>query len=203
MTPEFSEEERKLPFYIMRGSATIGPCRFVRFKPKSVMVMHENVNVHCYVPFSVMRGWRVYEDSLQIAVEGYWVGFGEFWNALERAREAQERWKELGAPQPPAAESEPKEKQMSMSTHVVGFIPPDEKYKARLAAFDACEDAGVEPPAELYHNGERPDDTGAEVEIEDTEAVSEWTDDNGSAGFEVDLTKLPKDVKVIRFYNNW
>jgi hypothetical protein len=36
---------------------------------------------------------------------------------------------------------------MGMSTHVVGFKPPDEKWRKMKAVWDACEAAGTDPPA--------------------------------------------------------
>lgn len=92
---------------------------------------------------------------------------------------------------------------MSMSTHVVGFRKADEQWNKMKAAWLACEAAGASIPDAVYEffGGEYPGDKpGCEVEIED--AVSEW-DDEDCHGYEVDLTKLPKGVKIIRFYNSW
>jgi len=93
---------------------------------------------------------------------------------------------------------------MSMSTHIVGFRPPDEKWNKMKATWLACENAGVPIPKEVeaFFNyvapGDRP---GAEVEIK--AAMREWKDEYDRQGFEVDITKLPPDVKVLRFYNSW
>jgi hypothetical protein len=92
---------------------------------------------------------------------------------------------------------------MSESTHVVGFRPADEKWNKMKAVWNACESAGVEIPKEAMDffdsvaPGDRP---GAEVEL--GEALQEWEDDSRQ-GYELDVTKLPPDVKVIRFYNSW
>jgi len=93
---------------------------------------------------------------------------------------------------------------MGMSTHVVGFRPPDEKWRKMKAAWEACSDAGISPPPEVedFFNGAAPDDAGVEVRVERTEAVSPYTCESGS-GYEVDLTKLPKGVTILRFYNAW
>ena len=93
---------------------------------------------------------------------------------------------------------------MSMSTHVVGFRPADAKWKAMKAIWDACNEADVAVPAEVdrFFNGESPGDKpGAEVKIEGTAAI-EWRDDYRQ-GFELDVTKLPKDVHIVRFYNSY
>lgn len=96
---------------------------------------------------------------------------------------------------------------MGMSTHVVGFKPPDEKWKKMKSAWDACRAANVVPPGEVmdFFNHEPPDDSGVEVSptaLKKTGAVTEWSNDHAS-GYEVDVKKLPADVTVIRFYNSW
>ncbi len=95
---------------------------------------------------------------------------------------------------------------MSMSTSVVGFVPPDKKFKKMLAVYEACELAGVEIPKEVdtFFNGEIPDPSGVVISLSGGEhpAVTAWNDDI-SEGFEVELDKLPKDIKVLRFYNSW
>jgi hypothetical protein len=90
---------------------------------------------------------------------------------------------------------------MGMSTHVVGFLPPDEDWRRKRAAWHACADAGVGPPKELeeFFGYEEPGEHGREVKIHD--AISKWSRDGG-AGYEVDLSRLPPEVKVIRFWNS-
>lgn len=66
--------------------------------------------------------------------------------------------------------------------------------------YEACSKAGVEIPEEVedFFDGEEPGDRpGMEVKI--TDSLEEWEDDSRS-GFEMDVSKLPKDVKKIRFY---
>lgn len=89
---------------------------------------------------------------------------------------------------------------MGMSTNVIGFRPPDQKWKDMKAVWDSCERANAEIPDEVYDffNGEPPDEKGVEVAI----PIEEWSNEAGS-GFEVEISKLPKDVKIIRFYNSW
>lgn len=91
---------------------------------------------------------------------------------------------------------------MSMSSHIVGFRPPDAKWRKMKAAYEACDAAGLDIPDEVasFFNHEAPDDSGVEVEIEDTKAVTEYSAEMRE-GYEVDLTKLPPDVKIIRFFN--
>lgn len=91
---------------------------------------------------------------------------------------------------------------MGMSTHVKGFRPPDDTWVQMKAIWDACESAGVEVPQKVcdFFNGETPDDTGMEIDID--VASSEWRDEYRE-GIEIDLSKLPKGLKVIRFYNSY
>jgi len=99
---------------------------------------------------------------------------------------------------------------MSMSTHVVGFIPPDAKWRAMRDARDACLAAGVPVPEEVedFFGGEEPDPCGREVDLTGLQiapGVSEWSDDYRQ-GYQVDLAELMAahpNVKVVRFYNSW
>jgi hypothetical protein len=94
---------------------------------------------------------------------------------------------------------------MGMSTHIEGVKPPDEKWKKMKAAYDACSAAGVEPPPEVekFFGGEEPDPLGVVVRIEGTAAVLDYAPHDCAEGFEVHIDKLPKDVKVIRFWNSY
>jgi type IV secretory pathway TraG/TraD family ATPase VirD4 len=91
---------------------------------------------------------------------------------------------------------------MGMSTHVVGIKPADEKFNQMRSLWEACEKARVTIPLEVveFFGGETPDEAGVIVDLEN--AVQPWRDDSAD-GYEVDITKLPKDVKIIRFYNSW
>ena len=89
---------------------------------------------------------------------------------------------------------------MSMSTHVLGFRPPDEKWLAMQAVWDACTAAGIEVPksVDAFFGGMPPDKSGVEVEI-----LCHGYHDDGRDGFEIDIRELPKDVTVLRFFNSW
>ena len=86
---------------------------------------------------------------------------------------------------------------MSKSMHVVGIRPLSQKWKNMKAAFDACRVAGVEVPEEVLGFFKNPDSLGVRVPI----TVSEYSGD-GEEGYEVCIEDIPKDVKVIRFYNS-
>jgi hypothetical protein len=92
---------------------------------------------------------------------------------------------------------------MSMSTRVVGFRPADETWTQMKNIWDTCKVAGVEPPERVlaFFQGDYPGDKpGMEVDIE--AALTEWSAGTQS-GFELDITKLPPSVNILRFYNSW
>ena len=92
---------------------------------------------------------------------------------------------------------------MGMSTTIVGFRSADDLWNKHKAVWDACAQAQVPVPkeTETFFDGEEPGDRpGAEVSIEG--AYKDWGN-SWAQGYEVDVSKLPKDVKIIRFYNSW
>lgn len=93
---------------------------------------------------------------------------------------------------------------MGMSTWVCGFRAPDERWRTMKNVWEACESAGIDRPKEVedFFDGEPPDDSGVKVNIKNTLAVREYTDDS-SQGYEIFLDKLPKGLTSIRFVNSW
>lgn len=93
---------------------------------------------------------------------------------------------------------------MSMSTHVIGFRPPDATWKKMKEAWDACKRAGVNPPKEVddFFNGENPDEAGVEVDLHKAGCIREYRRDSAS-GYEVDVGKLPAGISIIRVFNSW
>ncbi len=97
---------------------------------------------------------------------------------------------------------------MGMSIHVEAFKPANEKWKKMKAIWDSCEEGGIEIPREVerYFNDEPPDEAGVKVgdwsQYEKPKGFPKWlkryshTDDTG---FEIDTSKLPEDVTVVRF----
>lgn len=92
---------------------------------------------------------------------------------------------------------------MGMSTNVRGFVPPDDKWKKMKKVYDSCKEAGIdfdEMPSDVqnfFDDGD-PDEKGMQVEIpyEDYRVDSE-------EGIEIEVEKIPKNVKFIRFVNSW
>lgn len=97
---------------------------------------------------------------------------------------------------------------MGMNSYVLGFKPPDEKWKKMKAVWDTCKKAKVDPPKEVsdFFDDCAPDERGVVIDqtvLEEQGSVKEWNDQDMCSGFEVDVTKLPKDVTVIRFVNSF
>ena len=88
---------------------------------------------------------------------------------------------------------------MSMSTHVVGFRPPDEKWQKMKAIWDACMEADVCVPDIVsdFFEGE-PDENGMMVSLPTTD----WQDD-ACQGKDLNVSDIPDSITIIRFYNSW
>jgi len=91
---------------------------------------------------------------------------------------------------------------MGMSTHVVGFKPPDKRYKSMAQIWTLCEKQHIPVPEEVeeFFHGERPSDAGMEVDL--SSCVEEYTDDE-RAGIQLHVGRIPDGVKMIRFWNSW
>jgi hypothetical protein len=96
---------------------------------------------------------------------------------------------------------------MGMSTRVIAFKPPGEKWQKMCDVYNACTNAGIDVPDEVsrFFDHMPPDPAGVEIServLRDAGAVTDYSGDM-SEGFDVDVTKLPRDVTVIRFYNSY
>ena len=92
---------------------------------------------------------------------------------------------------------------MGVSSHVCGYRPADAEWKKMAKIWNACVEAKVAVPPEVYtfFDGEDPENKpGMEVDID--AAVEEISHDS-SSGYQVDVTKLPKGVRYVRFENSW
>lgn len=94
---------------------------------------------------------------------------------------------------------------MSMCSYVVGIAPPDDEWRRMKAVYDSCRVAGVGVPQEVieFFNGEQPDDKGVIIRLNGHESTKPIFENNPESGFEVDVSKLPSHVKIIRFVNSW
>lgn len=93
---------------------------------------------------------------------------------------------------------------MGMNTTVYGIVPPDDIWKLMKKVVDACDAVGIEWPDEVsdFFNDEPPDEKGVIVDIENTPGVIEYNSEMCN-GFEVDITKLDPNIKIVRFVNSW
>jgi hypothetical protein len=93
---------------------------------------------------------------------------------------------------------------MSMSTHIIGFKPPDDTWKKMKTVWDACQAAKIPVPGKVeeFFNYIPPDNCGVEIELEKHPCCKKYTD-KAQEGFEITIVNLPKDIKIIRFYNSW
>lgn len=86
---------------------------------------------------------------------------------------------------------------MSRSLSVIGFMPPDETWQKMKEVWDACKAAKIQVPEEIqkFFNYNPPDPAGVEIEIPSRPWNTEW-----ATGVEIELDKVPKHVKIIRFF---
>ena len=97
---------------------------------------------------------------------------------------------------------------MSMSMKAIGFRPPDHEWHAMKKVYDACTAAGVGVPHEVerFFNDERPDESGVVIDLSGPpvgHSCCKSYNADMRQGLEIDLTKLPSDIKIIRFYCSW
>lgn len=91
---------------------------------------------------------------------------------------------------------------MGMSTHAYAIKPPDERWKAMKAVWDACEAAKVEIPDEVssFFGDEAPDQSGV---VEELGALARPWHGDCAEGVEIDIARLPPGTKTVRFTNSW
>ena len=91
---------------------------------------------------------------------------------------------------------------MSTSYHVYGFRPPDTKWIQMKRVYDACVEADIPVPDNVYafFDYAKPDDLGVQVDLKPI--TTEWQNDD-EWGCELELSKLPLYVKTIRFQVEW
>lgn len=99
---------------------------------------------------------------------------------------------------------------MGLSTHIKAFIPDtDPEFQKHKSVALVCMEAKVSLPAETsnYFNVRHSPypgmfDEKLAIQLREGEHYEEWRGE-ASDGFEVDLSKLPKGVTKLRFYNSW
>ena len=94
---------------------------------------------------------------------------------------------------------------MSTSMHIKGIREPDDEYIAMAEVYNACKKAGVAVPDRVmdFFDWQEPSGHGIIADLDLSEAVNTYSDDNGREGFDVEIGKLPKNITHVRFYVSW
>lgn len=89
-----------------------------------------------------------------------------------------------------------------MEMHVIGIIPNDDKFRTMEEIWNLCNENGIRLPTEVddFFNLQAPCDDGVEICI-DSATETYCSSNFDIEGFDIDISKLPPDVKIIRFYN--
>lgn len=84
-----------------------------------------------------------------------------------------------------------------MPLEIVGIIPPDDKWIEMKAIWDACDKADVKIPKEVseFFKVNDPEYAGTIIELEE---YCQLTHDGIKETHELDLLKIPKQVRTIR-----
>jgi len=92
-----------------------------------------------------------------------------------------------------------------MSSHLKAFIPDnDPTYQKHLRILTMCKKENVSLPketADYFGTCDEPEEK-LQFILKRDDHYTKWQDEMRE-GFEVDLTKLPKEVTKIRFYNSY
>jgi hypothetical protein len=93
---------------------------------------------------------------------------------------------------------------MSDNMDVEGYRPPDKEWVKMKKVWDTCVEADVDIPAKVvdFFGSEQPSDLGVSVNLCEADGVSAWSADM-CQGYEIEIAKLPKDLKFIRVYNSF
>lgn len=88
---------------------------------------------------------------------------------------------------------------MGVSYYVEGLRPKTEEYSKKLNIYKACKEINIEPPKEIidFFDGEICEE-GIITDLP-KDAVRVYSDGYCAAFYEVDITKIPKDIEKVRF----
>ena len=92
---------------------------------------------------------------------------------------------------------------MGMSTNVIGFRAPDEKWEKMKEIYDVCKKNDVDPPEEVgkFFNWENPTDEGIKVDIKNLTEI--YSPNDCSEGYKIKIADLPKNITYICFVNSY
>ena len=93
---------------------------------------------------------------------------------------------------------------MGMSTYVYGIKAPSARHKTMAQIRDACKALGIDEPLEVERYFENQYGTDASGERMDLPADSyaDWSAEMQN-GYQVEVAKLPPEVKYVRFVNSY
>ena len=92
---------------------------------------------------------------------------------------------------------------MSVSTCVRGFIPQDEKWSTMKAVWNACVAADIQIPDEVLKFFDHEDPNTLEGRLVDISSSVTERSFNSTKCYDVEVSRLPEDVKVVRFELSW
>jgi hypothetical protein len=89
---------------------------------------------------------------------------------------------------------------MSTDYAICGIKPADERHKKMCQIAEICYELGIDTPDEVdeYFDGDEPSELGVKMPLLKHECC---TNNPDGWGYDIDVRKLPKDVKIIRFYS--
>lgn len=97
---------------------------------------------------------------------------------------------------------------VDVSTRILGVLPKDEKYEKMLRVYDVCREAGIKCPSEVvdffqlddFGRDYVPPYDGMEVDLRDTDIVERTGNEmyRGGACYDIDISQLPENIKMIR-----
>lgn len=92
-----------------------------------------------------------------------------------------------------------------MDCYVNGIKPANEKFKQMKAIWDMCDKADIKVPEEVgdFFGWEEPSQYGVVVSQNELGDAIEELKEEYTDGYLVYLDRLPKDVKVLKFYNSY
>ena len=89
--------------------------------------------------------------------------------------------------------------------HIKGIREPDQEFMDMKAVYEACKKAGISVPDRVqeFFDWQDPSPLGIVSDLDLSDAVQAYDDGKGREGFDVDISRLPKNITHIRFYLHW
>lgn len=90
-----------------------------------------------------------------------------------------------------------------VSTSIVGYRDPDEKWLKMKKVYDACIESGIEVPDEVneFFGWTEPSENGIEVDLENI--TEKYTPCDMADGWRIKISDLPNNIEYICFINSY